>query len=401
MNGRMIRILFFIILTDLLSVVAKSQSGPASPEDYRKAFVSLYRAVQQQFYDSSSGFYRDFEVPAPKNGYSYCWPLCGLLQAYNEAEAAGITDTMADFTIGHARAQNIDRRSARRINTAPSVQRITALIDKYKSNRPVMADPDRPLVPGYDSYIVAFGGGSRFYDDNQWLGLAWMDAWFRLREPALLERGKLIYRFMMTGYDTVAGGGLYWEEGKRTTKNTCSNGPGIMLALQLYKATREKKYLDTALLLYHWVDRHLRDMDGLYFDNIRLRDGRIGKAKYSYNTGTMLQANVWLYELTGEHLYLQRATAIADSAVRYFYGSGKFRDSYWFNAVLLRGYQDLLKCNGNPAYLTAFERCVDESLQNDLSPAGVMGSKKQQLLVNQAGMLEILARLGRFHKEIR
>jgi hypothetical protein len=361
----------------LWSVVAEGQTGAVSvtPEDYRGDFLSLYHAVQRQFYDSASGFYRDFEVPAPKNGYAYCWPLCGLLQAYNEAEAGGIG--------------------------GPSVRRITALIDKYKSNKPVMADPGRPSVPGYDSYIVRFGGGNRFYDDNQWLGLAWMDAWFRLKDPALLERGRLIYRFMMTGYDTVAGGGLYWEEGKKTTKNTCSNGPGIVLALQLYKATREKKYLDTALLLYHWVDRHLRDTDGLYFDHIRLRDGRIGKAKYSYNTGTMLQANVWLYELTGDHAWLQRATSIADSAVRYFYGSGKFRDSYWFNAVLLRGLQDLLQFNSNPAYMIAFERCVKESLRNDLSPSGVMGRKKQQLLVNQAGMLEILARLGRFHREMK
>ncbi len=358
MNLRRFRALSMVISFSLVVTAAKSQIGGG--HDYDKVFMTLYQAVQGQFYDSASGYYRDHEEPAPKVGYAYCWPLCGLLQAYNEAEAAGIA--------------------------GPSVRRITALIDRYKS--------DKPPAPGYDSYIVEFGGGSRFYDDNQWLGLAWMDAWFRTKEPACLDRGKLIYRFMMTGYDTVAGGGLYWEEGKKTTKNTCSNGPGIVLALQLYKATKEKKYLDTALLLYHWVDAHLRDVDGLYFDNIRVRDHRIGKAKYSYNTGTMLQANVYLYELTGERAWLQRATAIADSAARYFYGSGKFRDGYWFNAVLLRGYQDLLKFNRNPAYLQAFKKCLDESLEHDTSPTGVMGSRKQQLLVNQAGMLEMLARLG-------
>ncbi len=396
MKLRSIHTLFFILFF-LLHVTAKAQTGgtsvrkvPPVTRDYRKDFISLYGAVQRQFYDSVSGFYRDFEEPAPKNGYAYCWPLCGLLQAYNEAEAAGI-------------------------GGGGSVEKITGLIDKYKSDKPPMSgygkqipgdgkgvpgqgqqlpgDDNQP-VPGYDSYLVQFGGGSRFYDDNQWLGLAWMDAWQRKREPALLERGKLIYRFMMTGYDTATGGGLYWEEGKMATKNTCSNGPGIVLALQLYKATREKKYLDTALLLYHWVNEHLRDSDGLYFDNIRVRDRRIGRAKYSYNTGTMLQANVELYELTGEREYLQRAVAIADSACSYFYGSGKFRDGYWFNAVLLRGYQDLLRFYDHPAYLEAFKKCVDGSLESDLSPTGVMGVKKQQLLVNQAGMLEILARLA-------
>ncbi|MES1250081.1 MAG: glycoside hydrolase family 76 protein, partial [Chitinophaga rupis] len=309
----------------------RSQSG-VGPRDYRKDFISLYRAVQRQFYDSASGFYKDFEEPAPKNGYSYCWPLCGLLQAFNEAEAAGIKAG------GRAPGEGISRANDDRLrivgSNQPTVQPITALLDRYKSNKPPMLDPGGPPVPGYDSYIVQFGGGDRFYDDNQWLGLAWMDAWFRKRSPSLLERGKLIYRFMMKGYDTVAGGGLYWEEGKSSSKNTCSNGPGIVLALQLYKATQEKKYLDTALLLYHWVDAHLRDTtDGLYFDNIRTRDHRIGRKKFSYNTGTMLQSNVYLYELTKEPVYLRRAKAIADSAARYFYGSGKFRDGYWFNAV--------------------------------------------------------------------
>lgn len=128
------------------------------------------------------------------------------------------------------------------------------------------------------------------------------------------------------------------------------------------------------------------------------RDHQIGRAKYSYNTGTMLQANVYLYELTGDPVWLQRATALADSAARYFCGSGKFQDGYWFNAVLLRGFEDLLKFNNNPVYLKAFKRCVDESLENDVSPTGVMGAHKPQLLVNQAGMLEILARLARMGK---
>jgi hypothetical protein len=328
--------------------------------DYRKNFLELYRAVEQRFYDSASGFYKDFEEGAPKKNYSYLWPLCGLLQANNEAERAGIP--------GYP------------------LEQITKLVDKYKSNK--------APAPGYDSYIVEFGGGDRFYDDNQWLGLAWMDAWFRKKQPELIERGKTIYRYMMTGFDSVAGGGLYWEEGKYTTKNTCSNGPGIVLALQLYKATGERKYLDTALLLYNWVNKYLQDSDGLYFDNIHTGNQRIDRAKYSYNTGTLLHANVYLYELTRKPVYLQRAISIADSSVNYFYARGRFRDGYWFNAVLLRAYQELFRFNKNPKYVEAFKKCVDESLRSDIAGTGVMGIRKPHTLVNQAGMLEILARLS-------
>jgi len=267
-----------------------------------------------------------------------------------------------------------------------SFDTITNLIEKYKSHK--------PPATGYDSYLVNYGGGDRFYDDNEWLGLTWMDAWFRKKTPDLLEKGKLIYRFMMTGYDTAAGGGLYWEEGKYASKNTCSNGPGILLALQLYKATYQKKYLDTAILLYNWVNARLQDSDFLYFDNIRIGSERLGKVKYSYNTGTMLQANVYLFELTKDPVYRKRADQIAGSALGYFYGAGKFRDGYWFNAVMLRGYQELLKINADPRYIRAFRACANEAIRHNLSPAGVLGIPKPESLVNQAGMLEILARLA-------
>src|SRR5207237_2956636 len=136
--------------------------------------------------------------------------------------------------------------------------------------------------------------------------------------------GTLIYKYMMTGFDTASGGGLYWQENKKATKNTCSNGPGIILALQLYRATKNKKYLDTAKLLYTWVNDKLKAPNGLYYDNINVKTGRISRQMYSYNTGTMLQSNVYLYELTGEEQYLKEAVSIADSALVYFNGIVRF-----------------------------------------------------------------------------
>jgi hypothetical protein len=46
---------------------------------------------------------------------------------------------------------------------------------------------------------------------------------------------------MMTGFDTVSGSRLYWKEKDYTTKNTCSNGPEILVALQVYNATAKKQ----------------------------------------------------------------------------------------------------------------------------------------------------------------
>ena len=202
-----------------------------------------------------------------------------------------------------------------------------------------------------------------------------------------------MYDFMMTGYDQVLGGGIYWKEGDKNSKNTCSNGPAVLVALQMYQATKDKAYLDTALKIYNWTNEKLQTPSKLYYDNIKTKDGRVGGPVFSYNTGTMLQSNVYLYEITGDKKYLQAANAIADSSLTFFYGRDKFRDGYWFNAVLLRAYQHLLKYNKDTKYILGFKQCLDYALKNEKNDQGLFtGKNGVQNLVEQGGMLEILAR---------
>lgn len=334
---------------------------------YGRAIKPLQEAIRKYFYQPTTAYYREHADSARnERPVSYLWPLCGLIQADNELEVLGAKGRVAaTFNI----------------------------IRKYY-------DP-KPPAPGYASYPPPLGGGDRFYDDNQWIGIALMDGYFRTKKADYLTRSKEIYRFMMTAYDTATGGGLYWEEGKLNTKNTCSNGPGILLALQLYKATQQRPYLDTALLLYHWVNRHLRDSAGLYYDNVAVPGGKVDTRRYSYNTGTMLQSNVYLYELTRDPQYLETAKAIAKAAQSYFYGTGQLRDGYWFNAVLLRGLQHLLLYDKDLSYIRSFAACIDHDLRNNRNADGLMVGRNQKTvdLTNQAGMLEILARLAILEKK--
>jgi len=327
---------------------------------YHKELATLRQTIQTHFYDSASGYYK--EVPAPDknhNPYSFLWPLCAMLQAANEIEVLDKKEKMVD-------------------------PMLTIIRDYY--------DP-APPAPGYASYIMKLKGGDRFYDDNQWIGITAMDAYARTNKQSYLNLGKEIYRYMMTGFDTVLGGGIYWQENKKISKNTCSNGPGIILALQLYQATKQKPFLDTAFMLYHWTNANLKAPSGLYFDNISVKDKRIDTRRFSYNTGTMLQSNVYLYEITKDKKYLTEAIAIADSSLTYFLGNKRFRDNYWFNAVLLRGYQHLLNHHNDLKYIKAFQLCLDNVLTNDKNPQGLMtGRRGVQDLVAHGGLLEILAR---------
>ena len=349
-------LLFIFLISDLLIAQQKNNSNNSY---YKKEMKSLQAAIQKNFYDSAAGFYKEEAVRGKdKNVYSYLWPVCAMYQADNEIEKVE--------------------------PGAHLLQPMLTIIHAYY-------DP-APPASGYASYIMKFKGGDRFYDDNQWLGITSLDAYARLKNKTYVNLGKQIYTFMMTGFDTALTGGLYWQENKKISKNTCSNGPGIIVALQLYRATKEKAYLDTALLLYNWVNKTLKASSGLYYDNIDIKNEKIGKAIFSYNTGTMLQSNVYLYECTGDKKYLREATAIADSSLPYFYGNNTFRDDYWFNAVLLRGYQHLLQYNPDTKYILGFKKCVDNALQYEKNDAGLFGKDKSRNLVGQGGMLEILAR---------
>lgn len=332
---------------------------------YGSELEALHQAIENNFYDPVAGFYKEtVVVEKEKNAFSYLWPLCGLMQADNEMEKLSGYKEM--------------------------VQRMLNIIQGYY-------DPSAP-APGYASYIMKLKGGDRFYDDNQWIGIACMDAYKRQKNPEYLRQAELIYRYMMTGYDTLLQGGIYWQENKKTSKNTCSNGPGIILSLQLYQATKTKSYLDTAILLYNWVNDHLKAPSGLFYDNIQVGNKKIGKAVFSYNTGTMLQSNIYLYEITKDKKYLKEAVTIADSALLYFHEKGSFRDDYWFNAVLLRAYQHLLQYNNDKKYIKAFQVCTDFALKNNKNVLGLLGKDKPLDLVAQSGMLEILARLAFLQK---
>jgi hypothetical protein len=326
---------------------------------------TIYKNINRIFYDQPNYLYRETNDSVQKEKkHSYLWPLCGLIQGANEMDAL-------------TRNQN-------------TMNPVMEAIYLYRSNK--------PPVTGYDSYVVKEGGGDRFYDDNQWIGLACIDAYNRTKKKTYLDVAREIYRFMMSGYDTAAGGGLYWKEGDHTTKNTCSNGPGVILALQLYLVEKEKTYLDTAVMIYEWTKIKLQNPEGIYYDNIKIPGERIGRATFTYNTGTMLQSAVLLYNITKNKEYLAEAQRVANASLQYFY-KGKFPGNYWFNAVLMRGYIELYKVDKDKKYLQAFIKDADRIWNEERDKENLIGTKQKKSLLDQAAMLEIYARIAKLEKE--
>ena len=103
-------------------------------------------------------------------------------------------------------------------------------------------DRRRPFA--YASYIASAPVSDRFYDDNIWLGIDFTDLYAATRQQRFLDEAERIWLFIASGTDDRLGGGIYWCEQKKESKNTCSNAPGAVFALKLYLATGREHYLE-------------------------------------------------------------------------------------------------------------------------------------------------------------
>lgn len=288
--------------------------------------------------------------------------------------------------------------------------------DKYKELMDKQIKPgldlywDNTRKPAcYQSYPTFTGKNDRYYDDNDWIALDCCDYYEATGKQEYLDKAIALHRYIYSGWSDELGGGIYWCEQKRTSKNTCSNAPATVLCLKLYKLTKDEKYLKQAEETYEWTKTNLRDPeDFVYWDNISL-EGQIGYAKYTYNSGQMIQAGVLLYQITGKEAYLQDAQQTAKGAYEYFCRlqqtpKGEMRfypDSPWFNVILFRGLKALYQTDHNPTYIKAMIDNADFAWRwtrdsNGLFSNDWSGNKSNQFksLLENACMIELFAEIS-------
>ena len=316
------------------------------------------------------------------NQFSYLWPYSGTFSAVN-----------ALFEATH------DKKYKKLLDS-----RVLPGLEEYF---------DTQRVPNaYSSYIRTAPASDRFYDDNVWLGIDFTDTYQMTREQKYLDKAQLIWKFIESGTDSILGGGIYWCEQKKESKNTCSNAPGSVLALKLFKATNDSSYFEKGKKLYEWTQRNLQDSaDYLYFDNIRL-DGKIGKAKFAYNSGQMMQSAALLYQLTKNPIYLKDAQNIAKECFNYFFtdftpatNEEAFRmlkkGDIWFTAVMLRGFIELYRIDKDKTYINAFNKSLSYAWDNARDEKGLFNTDlsgkskdERKWLLTQAAMVEMYSRLA-------
>ena len=271
------------------------------------------------------------------------------------------------------------------------------------------------LPIAYQSYCNWAGFSDRFYDDNIWLAIDFCDLYELTQKAEYKEKAEQLWKFVISGWDTELGGGIYWCEQKRQSKNTCSNAPAAVLACKLYKITHEKHYMKQAVAIYEWTKANFQDSsDYLYFDKSTL-DGEIDSTKYAYNSGQMLQAASLLYKTQGDPKYYKDAENIAQAAIEYFTGNYTVKggtiplfknNTNWFTTVMLRGYVELWTIDGNDNYTDVYRQNMDLMLKQAADENGLYSKdwsgenqEDKKWLLDQASLVELLATLSAINNQ--
>lgn len=247
---------------------------------------------------------------------------------------------------------------------------------------------------GYGAHPGA-GTGGRYYDDNAWIGLDFVQAHLQTGESRWLDAASRVFRFVAEG--EAPGGGVYWVEHPRRTRHACSTAPAVELALHLYAATGDRDHLDFAERNDAWLQLHLRSPDDLVWDNVG-DDGAVERTHWSYNQGTPVGAAVLLARATGDERHLDRADAMARAALAHYAADDRlWRQPAVFNAVFLRNLLLLHATRPLAAIPETLHRYLDRVWAEARDPAtglllgGGIGRYEGGGAIDQAGLVQLFA----------
>ncbi|HSU53561.1 MAG TPA: glycoside hydrolase family 76 protein [Candidatus Dormibacteraeota bacterium] len=296
----------------LAATLARGDQSPNSPEhDYAAEGLQVMQHVQQTFWDPTKSIY----TKAPQDRTAdYVWRQAAAFSAL----------------LGAARHE-------------PATYR--PLLDQHFHGLDAYWDAKAP-IPGYEPAPTRGNGHDKYYDDNAWLIITFLEAYELTHDRAYVTRAQETARFVLSGSDDKLGGGIWWHAShKDDSKNTCANGPAALGFLYLARVGppgEAPKWLDAARKTVEWTTAKLQASDGLFDDRIIVTTGEVKRGKLTYNSALMLRSDLGLYRQTGGANYLDEAKRIAKAA-DFFCDkqTGVFRDPLKWSHFMLEADLDL------------------------------------------------------------
>jgi predicted alpha-1,6-mannanase (GH76 family) len=195
---------------------------------------------------------------------------------------------------------------------------ITVLVDYSrvsgsKKYWPVFANTFSAAQKTFPGFI------NKFYDDEGWWALAWIDAYELTRDVRFLRMAQQIFADMAGGWDETCKGGIWWSK-DRKYKNAIANELFLDVAATLAAVPaigqRRAGYREWAEKEWRWFTA-----SGMINSQHLVNDGLDGscannqQTTWSYNQGVIVGGLVALNLSTGDADLLTNAKQIGEAAV--------------------------------------------------------------------------------------
>jgi Glycosyl hydrolase family 76 len=313
----------------LLLVAFAWPTQAAEPSPYARRAREVTEHLQKVFFDPQSGVY--FRSATVRK-VDYVWRQ----------------SVMFANLVAAARAEPARYR--------PLLQNYFTALDSYWDAK--------VAIPGYEPAPTQGNGKDKYYDDNAWLAITFLEAYETTRDPRYLTRADETLQFVLSGWDEKGGGGIWWHQGhKDGTKNACSNGPAAVGCLHLAKFRTGKEaaaLVDYARKIVAWTAKTLQAKDGLFEDRVVVATGEVKRGKLTYNSALMLRAFRGLYRTTGQKEYLEQAQRIGKAADWFVRPTtGVYRDAAQYAHFMVEADLELYRTTKEEYLLRRAKTTVD------------------------------------------
>jgi hypothetical protein len=240
-RGRVLVALLVLLVAAGGAIAALLSSSSGRPLPRLTVAQGRYLTLAQQgvaqtsrWWDKKLGWYRAVLNDHDRRPLAKLWDTNGLFEALDE------------IALAYPTSQNLDA------------------VTTFANDSERYWNGELKPVGGYSPYV---GDNSpkqqTWYDDNGWIGLAFIDAYRATRNTRYLTDSERAFSFIAAGGWDTGPGGMWWS-----TAHPWRSGEALAaacdLAARLYAATRNPVYLRAAEKYIGWADKHLLQVHGVY-----------------------------------------------------------------------------------------------------------------------------------------
>lgn len=227
---------------------------------------------------------------------------------------------------------------------------------------------------------------NKYYDDEGWWALAWIDAYDLTGEPNYLATARSIFADMSGGWNGTCGGGIWWSKDRRY-KNAIANE--LFLSVATHLAVRvptgqAEMYEQWADSEWNWFKAsgmingdHLVN-DGLNINRATGACTNNGRTVWTYNQGVVLGALAEWAPRKHDPGLLAEAQALADAGLSHLTDKAGVlhdacepescgRDATQFKGIFVRNLRALDRVVHQPRYAAFFKTNAESVWSKDRS----------------------------------